>query len=94
VGGLAFPIVSRVVGVPPSEPTNDRSYLRAFGRRVKVLRVGADLTQEQLAELAGLSRQYLGLLERGEQSIDLLRLRRLANALGVDLGALLDVQAG
>jgi transcriptional regulator with XRE-family HTH domain len=80
--------------VTPPQPTDDRTYLRAFGRRVKVLRVGADLTQEQLAELAGLSRQYLGLLERGEQSIDLLRLRRLATALGVDLSALLDVRVG
>lgn len=74
------------------ESAADRAYLHYFGRHVKLLRVGADLTQEQLADRAGLSRQYLGLLERGEQSIDLLRLRRLATALRVDLGTLLDVQ--
>lgn len=71
---------------------DEQAFLHALGRHIKLLRVGADLTQEQLADRAGLSRQFMGMLERGERSVDVLRLRRLAAALDVDLGTLLDLR--
>jgi transcriptional regulator with XRE-family HTH domain len=58
-------------------------YLRAFGRNVKVQRVRLDLTQEQLAERAGLCRTFIGKLERGQTGINLVELPALAQALGI-----------
>jgi transcriptional regulator with XRE-family HTH domain len=64
-------------------------YLRAFGRNVKVQRVGLDLTQEQLAERAGLCRTFIGKLERGQTGINLVELPALAQALGMRQAELL-----
>jgi transcriptional regulator with XRE-family HTH domain len=79
-------------GMAADRSAEDAAYLAAFGHHLKILRVTVDLTQTEVAERAGVTRHYIGLLERGEQSIDLLRLRRLASALEVDLPALLDVR--
>ena len=42
------------------------------------------LTQEELAELAGLSARYLGAVERGDVSASVTVLGRIADALGID----------
>ena len=43
----------------------------AIGNRVKLARVGKDLTQEQLAELVGVTRQTIGLIEAGSRRPEL-----------------------
>ena len=53
----------------------------AFGKRVRELRMGLGLSQEELAERAGLHRNYIGGVERGERNIGLLNVDRLAAAL-------------
>lgn len=62
--------------------------LAQFGKRVARLRAKREMSQERLAELAGLHRTYIGTIERGEPNLALLRVIALADALGVDPGEL------
>jgi transcriptional regulator with XRE-family HTH domain len=52
-----------------------------FGMRVRELRIAASLSQEQLADDAGLDRSYVGSVERGERNISLENICKLASAL-------------
>jgi transcriptional regulator with XRE-family HTH domain len=54
-----------------------------FGRTVRTLRLERGLSQEKLAELADLHRNYVGGVERGERNIALLNIVALARALKV-----------
>jgi len=77
----------RLLPQPMTEP--NRTYLQQFGLRLKLLRVKAGLTQEELAEAACMHRTFIGLLERGESGVSVERLPDLAEALGAEPGELL-----
>jgi len=59
--------------------------LREFGLRVRSLREAEKLSQERLAERTGMSRNYLGSIERGEVNPSLLKIANLARALDASL---------
>ena len=61
----------------------------AVGKRVRDARVAKGLTQEQLAELAGVSPTYISVVERGIKSPQLDTFVPLCNALGVSADSLL-----
>lgn len=61
----------------------EKSELQQFGDRVRTLRKVRGLSQEQLAELTGLHRTYIGGIERGERNVSLINIVRLAKALDV-----------
>jgi len=46
------------------------------------------LSQERLAELAGLDRNYIGQIERAERNVALVNIVRIAKALEIELGEL------
>lgn len=56
--------------------------LTEVGRRVALLRIVEELTQEALAEAAGMSRPSIANIERGRQDLPLTRAVALAGALG------------
>jgi transcriptional regulator with XRE-family HTH domain len=62
--------------------------LRLFGERLRELRTERDLSQEALAELAGLDRNYIGQIERAERNVALVNIVRIAKALETEPGAL------
>lgn len=55
----------------------------AFGARVRSLREARGLSQEQLAELAGMHRTYVSSLERGQRNVGLDNVIAIASALEV-----------
>jgi transcriptional regulator with XRE-family HTH domain len=62
--------------------------LSALGREIRGRRKARNLSQEALAELAGLHRNYIGFLERGERNPSATTLFQLARALDIKLGEL------
>ena len=60
-----------------------------FGNRVRDKRTALKLSQEELAELAGVHRTYIGMIERAEKNITLSNIERIARALSVSLDQLL-----
>ena len=68
--------------------TNE-SVLILFGKNVQRLRKSKGLSQEQLAEIAGLHRTYIGMIERDEKNITLINIKKIAVALNVKLTDLL-----
>lgn len=59
-------------------------------RNIRRLRTERGLSQEELAAQAGLNRNYVGMIERGENSPTVDTLDRIAEALGVDVGDFLE----
>lgn len=62
--------------------------LTNFGLVVKALRKEQRLSQERLAEKAGLHRTYIGMIERGEKNITLENIHKISNALNISLAVL------
>ena len=61
----------------------------ALGQAVRALRLARGITQEQLAEAAGLHPRYVNDVERGRRNIGISNVDRLAQGLSVDLPTLM-----
>lgn len=61
-----------------------------FGSTVRTLREQRGYSQEQLAERAGLHRNYVGGIERGERNVALENIVKLSKALAVPSKALFE----
>ena len=63
--------------------SNNESILKDFGERLKQVRINANLTQKELAERSGLTKQSISNLERGAQNISFNGLIELLRVLGL-----------
>lgn len=65
----------------------------SFGQAVRELRVASGLTQEELADRAGLDRSYIGGVERGDRNPSLSVIEKIAEGLDVTLAELFSYSA-
>ena len=64
--------------------------IEEFGKRIKQLRTDRNLSQEQLAELTGFHRTYIGMIERAERNPSLSNVGVFAEAFEISISQLLD----
>ncbi len=61
-----------------------QSLMYKLGKKIRTLRRRAGLTQEQLAEAAQLSTNFIGYIERGQRALSIDALERISIALEID----------
>lgn len=69
--------------------TQKRGAQLLFAANMRRIRLEKELTQEKVAEAAGLHPNYISSVERGERNISILNIARIAAALGVGMPELL-----
>ncbi len=80
-------------GRPVGAKTFDPAPALAFGGAVKKRRLELGLSQEELANFAHVERSHMGKIERGEHLPNLVLILRLAKALSIEPGSLVDTAA-
>ena len=60
-----------------------------FGNKVREERLKSGISQEALAEIAGVHRTYIGMIERAEKNITLKNIEKIAKALKISIDKLL-----
>lgn len=69
-----------------------KQILIKFGKKVREERLKKNISQEELAALAGVHRTYIGMIERAEKNITLVNIQKIANALGISLEKLMNLE--
>jgi transcriptional regulator with XRE-family HTH domain len=74
-----------IAGVVKRSSTN---ICTQFGQAIRKRRMALELSQEALAERAGLHRTYIADIERGSRNVSLQNIEKIARALGVSISSL------
>jgi transcriptional regulator with XRE-family HTH domain len=69
---------------------SSKNILEIFGDNVQKYRKEKQISQEKLAELAGVHRTYVGMIERAEKNITLRNMEKIAKALNLEIKDLLE----
>ncbi len=64
-------------------------FLEIVGRRVRTARAARRMSRRMLCEASGVSQRFIAHLEHGEGNISIVRLKAIADALGVSVAALI-----
>ena len=70
----------------------NKTILEKFGEKIREERLKQGLSQEKLASRAGVHRTYIGMIERAEKNITLENIEKIANALGISLDKLMNLE--
>lgn len=70
--------------------TTDKELLVSLGLRVRKYREVLNLSQSELARIAGLHRSYIVSVEKGERNISYINLVKLAGALSIKISLLVE----
>lgn len=62
-----------------------KELLVKFGNKVRKERESLGLSQEELANKAGVHRTYIGMIERAEKNITLTNISKIASALNIKM---------
>jgi transcriptional regulator with XRE-family HTH domain len=68
----------------------NQTLAQRMGKVVRSFRVEAGLSQEELAARCGLHRTYIGSIERGEKTITIETVHKLAKAFGISMTQLFE----
>lgn len=66
------------------EQSIPRPLIEIFAENLRRFRTNSRLSQEALADLAGVHRTYVGMLERKEKNVTVQNIERIARALKVE----------
>jgi len=66
-----------------------RSARQVFAQNLRLARRALGISQEELADIVGLHRTYVGSVERGERNISIDNMEALAQGVGSDIPTLL-----
>ena len=72
----------------PVQPQSSQ-LVKTFAANVRERRLALGVSQEVLAEAAGVHRTYIGMIERGEKNVTIYNIERIAIALDVSAASLL-----
>ena len=70
----------------------ENNILKQFGARIRQLRKQKGFSQEQLAELTGFHRNYIGMVERGERNPALVNILVFAKVFGLSISELFNFE--
>jgi XRE family transcriptional regulator, regulator of sulfur utilization len=77
-------------GRPRGSTSFDPKPARAFGSAVRSIRLNLKISQEELSNISEIERSHMGKIERGEHMPNFVLILRLAKALNVRPGELVD----
>jgi transcriptional regulator with XRE-family HTH domain len=73
----------------PYKNSSEHQELIDFGNAVRSIRSDKGISQESLAELAGIDRSCMGGIERGEHNVALINIKRISDALEISVSAVM-----
>jgi transcriptional regulator with XRE-family HTH domain len=74
----------------PYKNSSEHPELYKFGNTVRSIRLDKGISQEALADLAGIDRSYMGGVERGEHNLALINIKRISDALEMSISTVLE----
>ncbi len=63
----------------------NKDTVQKLGLKIRIERQKQKISQEKLAELANLNRNFVGMIERGETNVTVKNLENIANALNIPI---------
>ena len=73
----------------PYKNSSEHPELSKFGNTIRAVRLEKGISQEALADLAGIDRSYMGGVERGEHNLALINIKRISDALEVSVSSVM-----